>query len=62
MGRWLVKLALRPWPLFVMIVAGWINRQQQPMVDYLRAEIRFSARSSADAGFCSTIGSGDCWQ
>ncbi len=29
---------LRPWQLYLVILAGWINRQQQIVIDYLRTE------------------------
>ena len=29
---------LRPWQLFLVILAGWINRQQQIVIEYLRTE------------------------
>jgi hypothetical protein len=29
---------LQPWQLLLLIVAGWINRQQQQIIDYLRTE------------------------
>jgi Integrase core domain len=29
---------LQPWHLLVMILAGWINRRQQDIIDYLRTE------------------------
>jgi len=30
---------LHPWQLYVVILAGWINRQQQEVIEYLRTEI-----------------------
>lgn len=33
-----MKLVLQPWQLFVMIIASWINRQQQEVIEYLRTE------------------------
>ena len=29
---------LQPWQLFVVILASWINRQQQEVIEYLRTE------------------------
>ncbi|MHB8957830.1 MAG: hypothetical protein ACYC4U_33185 [Pirellulaceae bacterium] len=29
---------LQPWQLFLMILAGWVNREQQTAIDYLRTE------------------------
>jgi hypothetical protein len=31
---------LRPWQLYLFVLAGWINRQQQEVIDYLRTENR----------------------
>ena len=29
---------LQPWPLFFMILAGWVNREQRDAIEYLRTE------------------------
>ena len=29
---------LQPWQLYVVILAGWVNRQQQLVIEYLRTE------------------------
>ena len=29
---------MQPWQLLLLIAAGWVNRQQQQVVDYLRTE------------------------
>ena len=29
---------LQPWQLYVVILAGWIHRQQQDVIEYLRTE------------------------
>jgi hypothetical protein len=33
-----LTFVLQPWQLLLLIVAGWINRQQQQVIDYLRTE------------------------
>ena len=33
-----MKLILQPWQLMLIIIAGWINRQQQEVIEYLRTE------------------------
>ena len=33
-----MKFALQPWQLMLIILAGWINRQQQEVIEYLRTE------------------------
>ena len=35
-----MKHVLKPWQLFLMILAGWINRHQQDVIEYLEAENR----------------------
>lgn len=29
---------IQPWQLFFMILAGWVNREQQAVIEYLRTE------------------------
>ena len=33
-----MDFVLQPWQLYIVIIAGWINRQQQEVIDYLRTE------------------------
>lgn|SRR5262245_40056987 len=33
-----MSFALQPWQLLVMILAGWVNRRQQAVIEYLRTE------------------------
>jgi hypothetical protein len=33
-----MSFVFQPWQLLVVILAGWINRQQQEAIDYLRTE------------------------
>ena len=33
-----MTFVLQPWQLFLVIVAGWIDRQQQEVIEYLRTE------------------------
>ena len=35
-----MNFVLQPWQLLVVILAGWVNRQQQEVIDYLRTENR----------------------
>jgi len=35
-----VNSVLRPWQLVVMILAGWVNRQQQEIIEFQNAQIR----------------------
>ena len=36
--RSLYGFTLFPWPLCFLILAGWVNRQQQLVLEYLRTE------------------------
>jgi hypothetical protein len=31
-------MAFTPWHFIVVAIAGWMNRQQQQMIEYLRTE------------------------
>ena len=33
-----MKFILQPWQLFFLILAGWVNREQQEVIEYLRTE------------------------
>ena len=33
-----MKFVLQPWHLVLMILAGWVNREQQKVIEYLRTE------------------------
>jgi hypothetical protein len=33
-----MEFVLRPWHLYLLVLAGWINRQQQEAIEYLRTE------------------------
>src|SRR6516165_7653434 len=33
-----MNVVLQPWQLLFLIVAGWVNRQQQQVIEYLRTE------------------------
>jgi hypothetical protein len=35
-----MKSVLHPWQLLLLILADWINHQEQDMIEYLRAENR----------------------
>ena len=34
----MVMFVLRPWQLYLVILFGWMNRQQQEVIEYLRTE------------------------
>ena len=33
-----MKFVLHPWQLLLLILAGWINHQEQDVIEYLRAD------------------------
>jgi hypothetical protein len=35
-----MQTGLHPWQMLLLILAGWINRQQQNAIEYLMAENR----------------------
>jgi hypothetical protein len=35
-----MDFVLQPWQLYLVILAGWIHRQQQEVIDYLLTENR----------------------
>jgi len=35
-----VKVCLQPWQLLLLVLAGWVNRQQQDVIEYLLVENR----------------------
>ena len=34
-----MNFILRPWHIFLVILAGWINREQQQVIEFQRTEI-----------------------
>ena len=34
-----MSFVLHPWQLLLMILAGWVNQQQQQIIDFQRTEI-----------------------
>jgi hypothetical protein len=35
-----MSFVLQPWQLLLVILGGWVNRQQQQVIEYLRTENR----------------------
>jgi hypothetical protein len=35
-----MKFVLHPWQLLAAILADWINREQQQLIDFLRTELQ----------------------
>ena len=35
-----MRFVLQPWQLFFLILSGWVNRQQQEIIDFQNAQIR----------------------
>jgi len=42
-----MNVILQPWQLLLLILAGWINRQQQETIEYLRTENKILKESHA---------------
>ncbi len=40
-----MSVILQPWQFLLLILAGWINRQQQEIIEYLRTENRILRES-----------------
>ena len=36
----LMNFVLRPWQLFFLILSGWLNRQQQEIIEFQNAQIQ----------------------
>jgi len=53
--------ARQPFQLLVIALAGWLNRQQQMVIDYLVEENRSSRSNSEDGDFCSPTNNGCDW-
>ena len=34
-----MRFILHPWQLLLVILASWVNQQQQPIIDFQRTEI-----------------------
>lgn len=53
-----MDFVLQPWKLYVAILAGWINRQQQEMIEYLRTEKQVLKEKIGKAFSSRTISGG----
>jgi len=49
-----MKSQLHPWHLFLLILAGWINRRQQDAIEYLLTENQILRESSERNEYSST--------
>ena len=47
---------------FLLLFSGWVNRQQQAVIDYLLEETAYSAPSAVAAGSGSLTTSGAAWR
>ena len=34
-----MNFILQPWQFFLLIIAGWVNREQQQVIEFLRTEV-----------------------
>jgi len=37
---WNMSFVLQPWQLLLVTLAGWVNQQQQQIIEFQRAEIQ----------------------
>jgi hypothetical protein len=51
----LMRFVLQPWQLFVLILASWINRQQQDAIEYLLIQKIGSENAVRRVGFCALL-------
>ena len=49
-----MNFVLQPWQLLLLILAGWINRKQQDVIDYLKTENEVLSIGSISAIFLSS--------
>ena len=49
-----MNFVLQPWQLLLLILAGWINRKQQDVIDYLKTENEVLSIGSISA-ICSIL-------
>lgn len=52
-----MNFLLQPWQLLLVILAGWISRQQQEVVEYLRTENQVLKRTARSTSGSMTISS-----
>ncbi len=52
---------LQPWQLLLACLAGWINRQQRDVIEYLQEENRVLRSKLKGKRFDSPTMSGDVW-
>ena len=57
-----MSFVLQPWQLLLLILAGWINRQQQEVIEYLRTENRILKAHTARNASGSTTISDEGWR
>jgi hypothetical protein len=50
---------MSPWHVVLVALPGWLNREQQKAIEYLKAENRVLCERSAPSAFDSTTSSGD---
>lgn len=58
-----MKFVLEPWQLFVIILAGWINREQQKRIEYLQTEVAvLKAHIVKKRNLLTVLAYQHCWQ
>ncbi len=56
-----MNFVLQPWQLLLAILAGWSNRQQQQIIEYLRTENQVLKEKLGKRRFFSATISGGGW-
>jgi putative transposase len=46
-----MNFILHPWQLLLLILAGWVNRQQQAIIEFQRTEIKVLKEKLGKKGF-----------
>ena len=57
-----MNVVLQPWQLLFLIVAGWVNRQQQQVIEYLRMENQVLREKLGKRRIFSTAINADAWR
>ena len=56
-----MNVVLQPWQLLFLIVAGWVNRQQQQVIEYLRMENQVLREKLGKRRIFSTAINANAW-
>ena len=57
-----MQFILQPWQLLLCILAGWMQREQQAVIEYLRTENQVLREHVRRNVWCSPTISGGSWR